>query len=307
MVWERSCFALDRPAAIWRGVGPGHAGTGSGACADAPRKLNPQVPRDLEVICLKCLEKDPRRRYASADSLAEDLKRWLAGEPIAARPVGRFERARLWVRRHPTAAVLAGTSMAALIATIAAGFFIAFNGELKRANRAIAESRAELQTSYASEASARSCAEAAEKVASEQRAIAQKALGEARYAIDQANNFLQAMQISEERLLAPPSLYFPADRFEFLNTMRKNQEIAARIAYDVQESFEPMVRGARMPLTVAAIRSGIAAIPLEPMMRGNNARDRATAPTGRCIATWYSAACSRSRSVAMSTTRLVPG
>ncbi len=86
---------------------------------EPPRKLNPRVPRDLEVICLKCLEKDPRRRYASADALAEDLKRWLAGEPIAARPVGVVERAGLWTRRHPTAAALAGTSVVAMIAIIA--------------------------------------------------------------------------------------------------------------------------------------------------------------------------------------------
>ena len=109
---------------------------------DSPRKLNTRVPRDLEVICLKCLEKDPRRRYASADALAEDLKRWLAGEPIAARPVGRLEQVRLWIRRHPTAAALAGTSLVALIATIAAGFFVVYNGELKRANHVIEESRA---------------------------------------------------------------------------------------------------------------------------------------------------------------------
>jgi serine/threonine protein kinase/tetratricopeptide (TPR) repeat protein len=72
-----------------------------------PRLLNPKVDRDLATICLKCLEKDPQRRYSSALALAEDLERWLKHEPIRARRTGLVTRGRKWVRRNPSIAVMA--------------------------------------------------------------------------------------------------------------------------------------------------------------------------------------------------------
>jgi WD40 repeat protein/tetratricopeptide (TPR) repeat protein/predicted Ser/Thr protein kinase len=70
------------------------------------RRLQPTTPRDLETICHKCLEKDPKRRYSSALALAEDLRRFLAGEPVAARPVGPLGRLGKWARRRPAVAAL---------------------------------------------------------------------------------------------------------------------------------------------------------------------------------------------------------
>src|SRR5436189_6123897 len=94
----------------------------------SPRLLNPKIDRDLSTICLKCLEKDPKRRYSSAVALAEDLERWLKHEPIVARQSGIFTRGRKWVQRNPTSALL----VASLVALVAAAGWIVWKSEFIR-------------------------------------------------------------------------------------------------------------------------------------------------------------------------------
>src|SRR5213596_1319229 len=93
-----------------------------------PRLLNPKIDRDLSTICLKCLEKDPQRRYSSALALAEDLERWLKHEPILARHTGVFARGRKWMQRNPTRALL----VACLVTLAAATGWIVWKSELIR-------------------------------------------------------------------------------------------------------------------------------------------------------------------------------
>src|SRR5262245_36328232 len=95
--------------------------------ADVPslRLLNASIPRDLETICLKCLEKDPMRRYDSAQVLAEDLNRWMRGEPILARPSNAWEQTVKWAKRQPALATLGAViCAAALICGLLAGYAV---------------------------------------------------------------------------------------------------------------------------------------------------------------------------------------
>jgi eukaryotic-like serine/threonine-protein kinase len=84
-----------------------------------PSRLQPKVPRDLETICLKCLEKEPRQRYADAAALAEDLGRFLADEPIHARRTPAWECVLKWARRRPTTATLAAVGLMVLVSLVA--------------------------------------------------------------------------------------------------------------------------------------------------------------------------------------------
>jgi hypothetical protein len=113
-----------------------------------PRCFNPAVGRDLETICLRCLHKDPGRRYPSAEALAEDLERWLQGEPIRARPVSRTERAWKWARRRPERALLGALAVFAVLA----GLTWAARQGLERLVRLRAEARRERRDDQARQA-----------------------------------------------------------------------------------------------------------------------------------------------------------
>ena len=129
----------------------------------APRSLNASVPLDLETICLKCLEKNPARRYASAQELADELQRFLDGQPIHARPVGHMERAWRWCRRKPAIAGLTGAVAASLIFGISVSTYFALvadarardaetNAEVAKKEKTRAEENAEKAKASAEQA-----------------------------------------------------------------------------------------------------------------------------------------------------------
>jgi tetratricopeptide (TPR) repeat protein len=104
-----------------------------------PRQLQPKLPHDLETVCLKCLQKEPARRYGSALELAEDLRRFLDGQPIRARPVSAAERVAKWARRRPSQAGLVVASALAVLGLVVGSIFY---GLYKGQKAALAEQQA---------------------------------------------------------------------------------------------------------------------------------------------------------------------
>jgi tetratricopeptide (TPR) repeat protein len=132
----------------------------------APSRLRPKLSRDLETICLKCLEKEPSRRYSSAAALAEDLRRFLAGEPIRARPVSLLGRAWRWGRRNKVVAGLAASFVAALVVGTAMSTWQAV-----QATQARNEARQAYKQARANEVRAKEQAAEARRAAAESKAV----------------------------------------------------------------------------------------------------------------------------------------
>jgi eukaryotic-like serine/threonine-protein kinase len=127
--------------------------------ARSPRWLNDHIPRDLETICLKAMAKSPGRRYASAGDMAGDLRRFLNGLPILARPVGRRERALKWVRRRPAVAALLATVAGLLLAVTVGSIFASVRFAQVAKGEREAKIDAGRQRHHAEEAAARARAE----------------------------------------------------------------------------------------------------------------------------------------------------
>lgn len=167
----------------------------------APRMLNSRTPRDLETICLKCLDKKEVKRYASADDLSAELNRFLSGEPIKARPISSPARAWRWCRRKPVVAGLSGIAAFFLIAGTVGVTYFGIEARREAANALTAQSVAEERAAEALIATRRADSKAREAATQKTEAVRlAKELGENLYVSD-INRAFRALNDGNMQLL----------------------------------------------------------------------------------------------------------
>jgi WD40 repeat protein/tRNA A-37 threonylcarbamoyl transferase component Bud32 len=163
--------------------------------AEAPTSIRPGLSLDLEAICLKCLEKRPGARYASAAELADELERYLAGRPVKARPIGARERAAKWVRRTPALATVLVLLLVATGLLVGGGLF--YGMRLQQERDEAARQRDEARTARQEAEWDRDTALQATRDAEQQRDATRQAQAEAGQRLEQARRALYALQLSE--------------------------------------------------------------------------------------------------------------
>ena len=191
----------------------------------SPRTLQPKVPRDLETICLKCLEKSPKRRYSTARELADDLRRFREGRPIIARPVGFIERTAKWAKRKKAAAALIGLSVVMVVAMIGFGVLQTVNAARQReANRQLAAAKSKLEESNAELETANLHLLAAKTESDTSYSLAVEAL---RNIVERFTNQLFGVPLAEQVMQA--TMGDSVELYRKLTELRPNdRELAAR-------------------------------------------------------------------------------
>jgi serine/threonine protein kinase/WD40 repeat protein len=192
----------------------------------SPARLRPRLPRDLVTICLKCLEKSPRRRYATAWDLAEDLRRFQAGEPILARPVGPTERCYRWCRRRPQVAAL--LALSALLAVALVVTVLVYEARLVAA----AEKRAQDEHKLAEE---------------EQKKIVQLNIDRGVAALDEEDTFTAVFYFTEALQVDRPGASDRNHRTRIATTLRQAPKLLGWRRFEGPAIPEPPLGAAIRP------------------------------------------------------------